>query len=40
MLPYEDASPPPLELPARRPPDGNEGRPPKSDQHMIPDVAW
>jgi polyphosphate kinase 2 len=38
MVPYEDATPPPLKLPPRRPPDESYVRPPKSDQNMIPDV--
>jgi len=38
MVPYEDDTPPPLELPPRRPPDEKYVRPPKSDQHIVPDV--
>jgi polyphosphate kinase 2 len=38
MVPYEDATPPPLKLPPRRPPDESYVRPPKSDQHIVPDV--
>jgi polyphosphate kinase 2 len=38
MTPYEDATPPPLTLPPRRPADANYIRPPKSDQHFVPDV--
>jgi hypothetical protein len=38
MVPYGDATPPPLELPERRPPDQDYVRPPKSDQHIVPDV--
>jgi polyphosphate kinase len=38
MVPYEDATPPPLNLPERRPPDESYVRPPKSDQHFVPDV--
>lgn len=38
MVPYEDATPPPLELSPRRPPDETYVRPPKSDQNMVPDV--
>ena len=38
MVPYEDATPPPLELPPRRPPDESYVRPPKSDQNFVPDV--
>jgi len=39
MVPYEDATPPPLKLPSRRPPDESYVRPPKSDQNFVPDVA-
>jgi polyphosphate kinase 2 len=38
MVSYEDATPPPLKLPPRRPPDENYVRPPKSDQNIVPDV--
>ncbi len=38
MVPYEDATPPPLKLPPRQPQDDRYVRPPKSDQNMIPDV--
>jgi polyphosphate kinase len=38
MVPYEDATPPPLKLPSRRPPDESYVRPPKSDQNIVPDV--
>ena len=38
MVPYEDATPPPLKLPPRRPPDESYVRPPKSDQNIVPDV--
>ena len=38
MVPYEDATPPPLKLPPRRPPDENYVRPPKLDQNIVPDV--
>ncbi|MEI7684712.1 MAG: polyphosphate kinase 2 [Planctomycetota bacterium] len=38
MVPYEDATPPPLELPPRRPPDESYVRPPKSDHYIVPDV--
>src|SRR3954454_7539405 len=38
MVPYQDATPPPLELPPRRPPDESYVRPPKSDQNFVPDV--
>ncbi len=38
MIPYEDATPPPLKLPPRRPPDEKYVRPPKMDQNIVPDV--
>src|ERR1700722_5517400 len=38
MVPYEDATPPPLKLPPRRPPGESYVRPPKSDQNIVPDV--
>src|SRR6201998_2419902 len=38
MVPYEDATPPPLKLPPRRPPDESYVRPPKSDLNIVPDV--
>jgi len=38
MVPYEDATPPPLMLPPRRPLDDSYVRPPKSDLNIIPDV--
>src|SRR5207302_4843900 len=38
MVPYEDATLPPLKLPPCRPPDEFYVRPPKSDQNMVPDV--
>jgi polyphosphate kinase 2 len=38
MVPYKDVTPPPLKLPPRRPPDKSYVRPPKSDQHIVPDV--
>jgi polyphosphate kinase 2 len=38
MVPYEDATPPPLKLPPRRPEDDSYIRPPKSDQNIVPDV--
>jgi polyphosphate kinase 2 len=37
-VPYEDATPPPLKLPPRRPSDDSYVRPPKSDQNFVPDV--
>jgi polyphosphate kinase 2 len=40
MVPYEDATPPPLKLPPRRPPDESYVRPPKSDQNIVPEVEW
>jgi polyphosphate kinase len=38
MVPYEDATPPPLSLPPRRPHDDSYVRTPKSDQNIVPDV--
>jgi polyphosphate kinase len=38
MVSYEDATPPPLELPPRKPPDESYVRPPKSEQNFVPDV--
>ena len=38
MVPYEDATPPLLNLPPRRPQDDSYVRPPKSDQNFVPDV--
>jgi polyphosphate kinase 2 len=38
MVPYEDATPPPLKLPPRRSQGDSYVRPPKSDQNIIPDV--
>ena len=38
MVPYEDATPPSLKLPPRRPSDESYVRPPKSDQHIVPDL--
>jgi polyphosphate kinase len=38
MVPYEDAIPPPLKLPPRRPPDDHYVRPPKSEQAIVPNV--
>jgi len=38
MVPYEDATPPLLKLPPRRPHDESYVRPPKSDQAFVPDV--
>jgi polyphosphate kinase 2 len=40
MVPYEDATPPPLHLGPRRPADESYVRPPKSDQHVVPDVVF
>jgi polyphosphate kinase 2 len=40
MVPYEDATPPPLKLPPRRPPDESYVRPPKSEQNFVPDVEF
>jgi polyphosphate kinase len=38
MVPYEDATPPPLKLSPRKPADQGYVRPPKSDQNIVPDV--
>ncbi len=38
MVPYEDATPPPLKLSTRRPPDQSYVRPPKADQHIVPEL--
>jgi len=38
MVPYEDATPPPLKLPPRRPADESYVRPPRSEQNFVPDV--
>jgi polyphosphate kinase 2 len=38
MVPYQDATPPPLKLPARPPPDDTYVRPPKAEQNFVPDV--
>jgi polyphosphate kinase 2 len=38
MVPYEDATPPPLSLPPRRPQDDSYVRPPKGEQTFVPDV--
>ncbi len=38
MIPYEDATPPPLKLSPRSPADESYVRPPKADQHIVPDV--
>jgi polyphosphate kinase 2 len=38
MVSYQDATPPPLKLPPRRPSDGNYVRPPKSDQNIVQDL--
>jgi polyphosphate kinase len=37
-VPYQDATPPPLNLPTRRPSVGSYKRPPWSKQHFVPDV--
>lgn len=37
MVPYEDVTPPALQLPPRKPPDESYVRPPKLDQHFVPD---
>ena len=38
MVPYADATPPPLKLPPRTPPDESYARPPMSDLNFVPDV--
>ena len=38
MVPYEDATPPPLNLSPRKPMDDNYVRPPKTDQNIVPNV--
>jgi polyphosphate kinase 2 len=38
QVPYQDATPPPLKLPPRRPPDDSYVRPPKWEQNIVPDV--
>jgi polyphosphate kinase 2 len=35
---YQDATPPPLALPARRPPGDNYVRPPRSEQNYVPQI--
>jgi polyphosphate kinase 2 (PPK2 family) len=40
MVPYADATPPPLQLPPRSVPDGTYVRPPKADQSYVPDLDW
>jgi polyphosphate kinase 2 len=37
-VPYQDATPPPLNLPHRRPPHDTYIRPPKSEQNFVPDL--
>ncbi|HMJ76062.1 MAG TPA: polyphosphate kinase 2 [Iamia sp.] len=37
LLPYEDLTPPPLELPPRPPQKGDHGRPPKESQRFVPE---
>ena len=39
MVPYEDATPPPLHLPHRRTRDDSYIRPPKGEQNFVPDVS-
>jgi polyphosphate kinase len=39
QVPYQDVTPPPLELSPRRPPDDGYVRPPKSEQNIVPDVV-
>jgi polyphosphate kinase 2 len=38
MVPYEDSTPPPLDLPPRKRAEERYVRPPKSDQNFVPDV--
>jgi polyphosphate kinase 2 len=38
MVPYEDATPPALKLPPRRPPDDSYIRPPRSDLNYVPNL--
>jgi polyphosphate kinase len=38
-VPYQDATPPPLHLPHRRPAKDSYVRPPKTEQNFVPDVA-
>ena len=38
MVPYQDVTPPPLQLPPRQPADAAYVRPPKSEQNFVPDV--
>jgi polyphosphate kinase len=38
-VPYQDATPPLLHLPHRRPPDDSYIRPPKGEQNFVPDLA-
>jgi polyphosphate kinase 2 len=37
-IPYQDVTPPPLDLPPRRPLDDNYVRPPKWEQNIVPDA--
>jgi polyphosphate kinase 2 len=37
-VPYQDATPPPLKLPHRRPPRGSYVRPPKGEQNFVPQL--
>jgi polyphosphate kinase len=37
-VPYQDTTPPPLDLPPRRPADEKYVRPPRSEQNFVPDV--
>src|SRR5262245_51201997 len=37
-VPYQDATPPPLALPPRRPADENYVRPPRSEQNFVPEI--
>jgi polyphosphate kinase 2 (PPK2 family) len=38
LIPYEDATPPLLELPSRKRPDESYVRPPIEDQNVVPDI--
>jgi polyphosphate kinase 2 len=38
LVPYEDATPKPLKLPPRQPPDDSYVRPPMSDQNIVPNL--
>lgn len=38
QVPYQDVTPPPLQLPERKPLSGDYVRPPKSEQNLVPDI--